>query len=186
MINLILSLSIMFCDIKGAVKNPGVYEINNNNIYEVINLAGGPKKDANLSLINLSKKVTDEMVIYIPSTNDKPKKCPICICPEASCPTPEITTPITTTRVTTPKITTTTTKPIVPTTTYTQTTKVSLININLASKEELISLNGIGDKIADAIIEYRFITPFTFIEDIMNVKGVGEVVFAKIKSFITV
>lgn len=181
MINLILSLNIMFCDIKGAVKNPGVYEINNNNIYEVINLAGGPKKDANLLLINLSKKVTDEMVIYIPNTNDKPKKCPICICPKVECQTSEITPPATTT-----KMITTTTKHIILTTTYPQTTKESLININLASKEELISLNGIGDKTADAIIEYRFITPFTFIEDIMNVKGVGEVVFAKIKSFITV
>ncbi|MDD2208569.1 MAG: helix-hairpin-helix domain-containing protein [Bacilli bacterium] len=185
MINLILSLNIMFCDIKGAVKNPGVYEINNNNIYEIINLAGGPKKDASLSLINLSKKVTDEMVIYIPSTNDRPKKCPICICPKVECPTPEITTPATTALVTT-KMIMTTTKPVIPTTTYPQTSKVSLININLASKVELISLNGIGDKIADAIIEYRIIAPFTFIEDIMNVKGVGEVVFAKIKSFITV
>lgn len=186
MINLILSLNIMFCDIKGAVKNPGVYEINNNNIYEVINLAGGPKKDANLLLINLSKKVTDEMVIYIPSIDDKPKKCPICICPKVECPTPITTTRVTTVPITTTKIITTTTKRAIPTTTYPQTTKVSLININLASKEELISLNGIGDKTADAIIEYRFITPFTFIEDIMNVKGVGEVVFAKIKSFITV
>ncbi|MDD4188020.1 MAG: helix-hairpin-helix domain-containing protein [Bacilli bacterium] len=178
MINLILSLNIMFCDIKGAVKKPGVYEINNNNIYEVINLAGGLNKDANVSLINLSEKVNDEMVIYIPSTTDKPKKCPICICRVIKCPEIKETTNKTT-------ITTTTTKQTI-TTTYPQTTKNIIININLAPKEELITLNGIGEKTAEAIIEYRLENPFVNIEDIMNVKGIGEVVFAKIKSFITV
>lgn len=184
MINLILSLNIMFCDIKGAVKNPGVYQINNNNIYEVINLAGGLNIDANVSFINLSQKVNDEMVIYIPSTTDKPKKCPICICPVIRCPeVKETTSKIIITTTITPI--TTTTKPTI-TTTVPQTTKSIIININLASKEELITLNGIGEKTAEAIIEYRLVTPFISVEDIMNVKGVKEAVFAKIKNFITV
>ena len=178
MINLLLSLNIIFCDIKGSVKNPGVYEINNNNIYEVINLAGGLNKDANISYINLSKKVTDEMVIYIPSIKEKPKTCPPCKCLEIVCPKEVKTTNKTTTIINTTKPLITTTVPI--------TTKLAVININQATKEELMTLNGIGEKTAEKIIEYRLENPFLIIEDIMNVKGVGELVFAKIKSFITV
>ena len=53
-------------DIKGAVKHPGVYKVKkDNNINDVINLAGGLNKNADTSLINLAKKVKDEMVIII-------------------------------------------------------------------------------------------------------------------------
>ena len=53
-------------DIKGAVKEPGVYKIVKGSIIDdAINLAGGLKKEAYTKNINLSKKVTDEMVIYI-------------------------------------------------------------------------------------------------------------------------
>lgn len=174
MINLMLTLSIMFCDIKGEIKNPGVYEINNNNIYEVINLAGGLTKNATLKYINLSKKVTDEMVIYIPSTKDKPKVCYKCTCQEVICPKEKlITKPITTT---TRLITTT-----IPTTTVKK-----IININTASKEELITINGIGNVTADNIIAYREIKSFDTIDEIMEVKGIGEILFAKIQSFITI
>lgn len=180
MINLILSLSIMFCDIKGEVNNPGVYEINNNNIYEIINIAGGLTKNAYISNINLSKKVNDEMVIYIPSKNDKPKNCPTCICPKIECNKESTTKPsITTSRViTTTKVNTTTNN-------LTTTTKL-VININTASKEELISLNGVAEVVAENIMIYRASNPFSSIEEIKNVKGIGESVFAKIKDYITV
>lgn len=61
-----------------------------------------------------------------------------------------------------------------------------LININTADKSELETLTGIGDKISDAIIEYRENTPFEKIEDIMNVKGIGEKKFEDIKDSICV
>ena len=55
-----------YCDIKGNVNNPGVYEIKDNyTIQDLINEAGGLKKNSYTNNINLSKKVTDEMVIYI-------------------------------------------------------------------------------------------------------------------------
>ena len=62
----------------------------------------------------------------------------------------------------------------------------SLVNINTASKEQLMNLNGIGESKAIAIIEYRNINKFNKIEDIMNVSGIGESAFAKIKEYITV
>ena len=53
-------------DIKGAVVNPGVYYVHSNTIVqEVIVLAGGLTNDADTSNINLSKKVTNEMIITI-------------------------------------------------------------------------------------------------------------------------
>ena len=60
------------------------------------------------------------------------------------------------------------------------------ININTASQKELVSLKGVGDKIADRIIEYRKANPFKKIEDLMNVKGIGQKLFDKNKDLITV
>ncbi|UKI15606.1 MAG: helix-hairpin-helix domain-containing protein [Ruminococcus sp.] len=59
--------------------------------------------------------------------------------------------------------------------------EVNIVNINTASAEELMSLNGIGEKTAEAIIEYRKSTPFEKPEEIMNVKGIGEKKYENIK-----
>lgn len=61
------------------------------------------------------------------------------------------------------------------------------ININTASAEELGSLKGIGDKTAQAIIEYRTQNgPFKQVEDIKNVKGIGDAKFEAIKNLISI
>jgi len=58
---------------------------------------------------------------------------------------------------------------------------LGLININIASKEELTTLNGIGDVMAERIIEYRASNRFKNKEDIMSVKGIGTGIYEKIK-----
>jgi len=60
------------------------------------------------------------------------------------------------------------------------------VNINKATIKELDSLNGIGYKKAEAIIEFRKTHPFKKIEDIMKVRGIGKKTFEKIKGEIEV
>ena len=61
------------------------------------------------------------------------------------------------------------------------------ININTASKEELMTLPGIGESKALAIIAYRKeLGRFTSVEDIKEIPGIKDAVFSKIKDFITV
>ena len=156
-------------DIKGEISTPGVYELTTeNNVIDAINMAGGLTEQSDTSNINLSKKLTDEMVIIIyskdeiKSMNEKEKiTCPPCnnACINESDERGKL-----------------------------KTEEVSeIININKASKEELLTLKGIGESKADAIIEYREKEgEFKTIEDIKNVPGIGETLFEKIKENITV
>ncbi|WP_180383777.1 ComEA family DNA-binding protein [Campylobacter vicugnae] len=55
------------------------------------------------------------------------------------------------------------------------------VNINTASKSELMELPGIGDKKADAIIEYRAKSKFKTIDEIKSVSGIGDKIYEDIK-----
>lgn len=60
------------------------------------------------------------------------------------------------------------------------------VGINSGTKEELMTLNSIGASIAQSIIDYRNTNgPFTYLENIMNVSGIGNSTFSKIKNNIT-
>lgn len=68
-----------------------------------------------------------------------------------------------------------------------QNLKEKSININTATKEELVKLPGVGPSTAEKIIEYREkINGFKKIEDIMKVKGIGQKKFEKMKPYIFV
>ena len=61
------------------------------------------------------------------------------------------------------------------------------INLNTASKEQLMTLSGVGESKADAIIKYREANGgFKAVEDIMNIEGIKEGVFNKIKDDICI
>lgn len=61
-----------------------------------------------------------------------------------------------------------------------------LIDLNKSTREELMSLSGIGEKTAEKIIDYREANPFRAIEDLMKVAGIGSKKFEAIKEEITV
>lgn len=161
--------SKVYVDIKGSVKKPGVYQVSADSIvWNVINLSGGFTKNAYTKNINLSQKVKDEMVIYVFSKSEM-SKMNNTVKTDTACTTNVINYD---NCITTEKNATE--------------TSTSLVNINTASKEELMNVSGIGASKADSIIAYRIKMPFSKIEDIMNVSGIGESLFDKIKKYITV
>ena len=156
----------VYVDIKGSVKKPGVYKVDKTSIVnDVIKLAGGFTKNAYTKNINLSKHVSDEMVIYVFNKKD------------FTTTTEKNEVSFTTEVINYDNCITTTKK---------TTTKSDILNINTASKEELMGISGIGASKADLIIAYRLEHKFSKIEDIMNVSGIGESLFEKIKKYITV
>lgn len=159
-------------DIKGEILTPGIYTLKSNSrVIDVIEMSGGLTENADTSVINLSKKITDEMVIIIYSKSEvkdfektKEKEKTVqekCIKKDENslkndaCITDSVKTS-------------------------------GKVSINSATKEELMTLTGIGEAKAEDIIKYREENgPFKTIEDIKNVSGIGDSLFAKIKENIT-
>lgn len=127
--------------IDGEVTNPGVYKIKENKrLDDLVKMAGGLSKDADKSRINLARKLSDGMKIFIPSKNNK----------EADLKNYD---------------------------------KLTLVDFNKMNKEELKSIEGIGEVIALRILEYKKNNGnFNKIEDLLNVNGIGEKKLEKIRS----
>lgn len=60
------------------------------------------------------------------------------------------------------------------------------IDLNTASKEELMQISGIGEVTADAIYEYAHTKGFDDVSELMEIKGIGEKKFEKIKPYVYV
>ena len=176
--------NIVKVDIKGAIKNPGVYELNaNDRVEDVILKSGGILDEADISVINLSKKVFDEMVIIIYTKEEVEKML--------NGEDVIIDNIITNKEVIFPDIkndaTINNTSSSNKVDENETTVNKSIININTATIDELDSLPGIGNSKAQNIIDYRNINGnFETIEDIMNVNGIGTAIYEQIKTYITV
>lgn len=163
-----IETSTIKVDVKGAVKNPGVYEFETGaNIYDAIVKSGGLTSTGSTANLNLSKRLTDEMVVYVFTKSELAKKESVnevvCEVPKCSCET----------------ITINECPEEASTSTESETDKVS---INYGTLEELMILDGIGASKAQAIIDYREENGlFENIEDIMNVSGIGTSAYEKIK-----
>lgn len=206
----VIEVTNYYVDIKGEVVSPGVYEVSpNSRIIDVINKAGGLTKNADTSLLNLSKKVTDEMNIKIYSKTEvktakenlvkEPEVIEIikevekeCICPENNevCSDGstkndaliEDNSSLNVDNVESNKNSETIDK----IDSNSDDKENNIVNINTATKEDLMTIPNIGESKADKIIEYRNKNKFNSIEDIKNVSGIGDSIFEKIKNYITV
>lgn len=162
-------------DVKGMVKMPGVYEIDENSrVIDAINISGGLIDGANTSYINLSKKVTDEMIIIVYSNEEiesfkEDKKEIIYVEKECECPDNINDACISENKESDKTV-------------NTKENTDNLVSINSGTKEELMTLDGIGESKAQAIIDYRLKNGnFLNLEDLMNVSGIGEKAYSKIK-----
>lgn len=141
------NIKSIFVDIQGAINKPNVYKLSNGcRIFTLIKLAGGLKKNADISTINRAAILNDGEKIIIPYKNNNAK---------------EISN-------------------------YSNNSNVK-VNINLAEKESLMELDGIGEKTAQKIIEYRNKNNgFKDISEIKNIDRIGEKTYLKLKDFICV
>lgn len=167
--------------VTGAVVSPGVYALPRDSIVQAaIEAAGGFTARADTRGLNLAQALVDGDQINIlelpPTATVTPTPRPtntlaptITVGPGTPTPTPVSTaTPLS--------------GP-----TLAEGVSGGVININTATLAELDSLPRIGPAIAQRIIDYRTTNgPFTSIEQIMNVSGIGPATFAQIKDLITV
>ena len=174
----ITTKSTQFFDIKGAVKNPGVYSFDNDDkVIDAINKAGGLTKNGTTDNINLSQKLKNEMVIYIFTKSELTTKNHLTTTNPCNCEVIEVNNCI---KDDVSKIENNDNK-------EESTNGNSKVNINTATINELTTISGIGESKAKAIIEYRNNNGlFKTIDDIRNVSGLGDALFDKIKDYITV
>lgn len=147
-------------DVKGAVRYPGVYTLDEGmRIVDAVEAAGGYTEQANATLINHAQKLQDEMVLYIPKLGEQLSEeleALVTESPRSSSSSSGIN-------------------------------KSGKINLNKADESELTQLPGIGPSKANAIIQHRTEQGnFQTIEDLKKVSGIGEKTFEQLKDLIDV
>lgn len=191
-----------YVDIKGEIKTPGVYILEEGSrVSDVIKKAGGLTKNADTSVNNLSRKIKDEMVIIIYSKEEvenfaKTKEEEEIILEEAK--DNEVQIP-NNSIIEKEEIDTSIKEEITNSDNSDdkeeekdsenslggEVEEAKKVSINTATKEELMKISGIGESKALAIIEYRKNNGnFEKLEDLLEVSGIGNALFEKIKDFI--
>ena len=134
--------AVIFVDIKGEVKKPGVYQMKvGDRVKDALDAAGGLTAEADSQKVNLAQRVEDQMVIVVPKVGEEAEAIPAGV-------------------------------------TSKEASKEGKVNINTATVEELKTLKGVGEKKAEAIIEYRKKNgSFKTKEDLMKVRGIGKKLF---------
>jgi len=180
----IVDKKVFNVDIKGAVKKPGVYSLEEGSLVNDAIKMAGLKSSASTKNLNLSKKISDEMVIYVYTLKELTSKDVVAV-EDCVSDSVEISNCDGASIIVTEE-------PKEETKEETKETTVdndnnSLVNINKATKEQLMTLPGIGEAKALAIIKYREDNNnYKDITEIMNVSGIGEALYNKIKEFITI
>lgn len=146
-------------DVKGAVTHPGIYRLpGGSRVNEAVIAAGHETPEADMNQVNLAKQLVDAQVIYIPR---KGEKMP------ATFGGSEAGT--------------------VQSAGESGSEQQTIVNLNTATKEQLCTINGIGDKKADLILQYRQQHGnFKSVDDLKNINGFGDKTVAKLKPSLAV
>ena len=156
----------------GAVSAPGVYELPaGSRIIDAVEAGGGFLPEADEACCNLAEEIVDGCQIYIMTKSEScadgqaEKKAGIQTSPDSDMQTTDINVRSNSTTA----------------------LENGLVNLNTADVAALMTLPGIGESRAKAIISYREQHgAFTKIEDIMKISGIKQAAFSKIKDKITV
>ena len=149
-------------EVHGAVATPGLYWLSGDaRLQTAIDAAGGAKPNADLSGVNLARRVEDEELIEIPSI------------PDPSAATPVITGSATDSKASTEA--------------PSAAQSGAKININVATAAELDALPGIGPALSGRIVAYREANgPFASVEELSNVKGISTRMVDELRDLISV
>jgi competence protein ComEA len=156
----------MVIDVSGEVMNPSICKLPDGaRVYEAVEAAGGLTEYADTRNTNLAAPLDDGMKLYIPNKKDVAEE------QKRMGESPG-------SRYINGNVALQASSAL--------STKNRLININTADSNELQKLTGVGPSTADKIITYRNeFGKFKNIEELMNVSGIGEKTFAKLKNAIT-
>lgn len=160
-------VSTILIHVTGCVTSPGLVTLEEGSrIADAIQKSGGATENADLSQVNLAYTLEDGQKIYIPSYEDtKQKEQPLEVLSEDAGDNVIVEDMESTS----------------------STSKTGKVNINTASQTELETIPGVGPSTALKIITYRKENgPFSSIEDIQNVKGIGEAKYAEMKDSICI
>ena len=153
--------------VSGAVAKPGLHEIApGSRAVDVIEAAGGMTEEANEDRVNLAKICKDGMQVNVPRLSAKELRKlkqaqNVYVGDSANAVQPANYVPV-----------------------EQQDYSDGKIRLNSATLEELEELPGVGEVTAQRIVEYRNLHGFNKIEDIMNVKGIGQAKFNKMRQYL--
>lgn len=164
--------AMIYVDVCGAVANPGVFQLAaGSRVFQAIEAAGGYLPEAALTCVNRAGVLTDGQQLYI-LTQEEMERQGLDPAEMAKASDGQMNGSAGTGQNTGMAA---------------QVQQDNRININTADETQLTTLTGIGATRAQAIIAYRQENgPFAAIEEIMNVQGIKEGTFAKIKDEIVV
>ena len=164
--------AMIYVDVCGAVANPGVFQLAaGSRVFQAIEAAGGYLPEAALTCVNRAGVLTDGQQLYI-LTQEEMERQGLDPAEMSGASDGQMNGSAGTGQNT--EMTA-------------QVQQDNRININTADEAQLATVGGIGATRAQAIIAYREENgPFAAIEDIMNVQGIKEGTFAKIKDEIVV
>lgn len=175
----------MYVDVCGAVVNPGVYELETGSrIFQAVDAAGGYLPEAAKNYLNRARNLVDGQQIYVPTEDEVTENIELMIAKAPEALQPQNTYEDSLAENSRGEVNSSGTGQESEGEGHFQTD--DRIDLNTADASQLSTLSGIGQSKAEAIIAYREAHGrFSSIEEIMNVEGIKEGTFSKIKDKIS-